>query len=55
MASLIFQVAGGKEVNLEKEFNFLLSSDAIEQDADKGETSSGAGESLLFVTRCDQV
>ena len=39
MASLIFQVAGGKEVNLEKEFNFLLSSDAIEQD-DKGETSS---------------
>ena len=37
MASL-FQVAGGKEVNLEKEFNFLLSSD-IEQD-DKGDTSS---------------
>ena len=55
MASSLFQVAGGKEVNLEKEFNFLLSSDAIEQDADKGETGSGAGESLLFVTRCDQV
>ena len=35
------QVAGGKEVNLEKEFNFLLSSD-IEQD-DKGETSSSSG------------
>ena len=40
MASSL-QVAGGKEVNLEKEFNFLLSSDAIEQDA-KGETSGTA-------------
>ena len=41
MASSL-QVAGGKEVNLEKEFNFLLSSDAIEQD-DKGESGSSSG------------
>ena len=40
MASLLFQVAGGKEVNLEKEFNFLLSSD-IEHDEESSAAAAG--------------
>lgn len=39
-----FQVAGGKEVNLEKEFNFLLSSDDIEQGKESSAAAAGPKE-----------